>query len=140
MSTIVVPDTERVVRAWLRTLNLAGVIAGRVFFGAPKSVTYPFVDFARIGGTIDRYTPVDTARLSFNCWADDAAGGKAGAFKIAAALAGHLADPSLFSLSESGVTTVIDGGDVVLGPLWRPDEEGHVARYVVDATVTCRVV
>lgn len=136
---IAFPDTEAVVRAWIRSLDLPDV-GGKVFFAIPKRPTFPLVSISRLGDRPDRYTPVDTALISCDVWCNDSHGGKNGAFKIAGLLAAHLNDPAAYTHTSDGVSTVIDGGDVTLGPLWRPDEEAHLARYVVDATITCRVV
>lgn len=133
MPTLALPDVEAAVKAWAKTLALPGV-AGRIFFGHPKNPKYPLVEIARIGGLPDRYAPVDVARISWSVWASD----KQTAIEVARVLAGALADVGAWSYGSGADTCTIDGAEIVLGPLWRPDEEAHLARYIIDSTVTVR--
>lgn len=147
---VVMADAEWVVREWARGLDLDDA-TGRVFFGIPKPrkvqgdpksprVTYPLVTVERIGAGEDLGDlPVDQARISFSVWCDDEHGGKGVAARIARTLASHLKVVTAETVTHptDGVAT-IDGAVLTLGPLWRPDGDAHLARYVVDALFTIR--
>lgn len=128
-------DVEHAVRAWLRDLpELAPTLERRVFFGMPKSPSWPLVIVSRIGGTVDTSdAPIDVPALSFACWGPDGnqsrAIAKDVAYGLRAALLGLVHGSPVGAGFASG-PAVID-----LGPLWLPDRDTGRARYMLDATL-----
>lgn len=132
------PDVEGAVRAWLRTVNL-GPASGLVYFGVPKQPKFPLVVLRRAGGGPQAgYSPVDDARISFDCWADT----KSAASLVARRLLSNIDQLSMVAVAAHHA--VLLGGVILLGPLWRPDTEARTAqglprpRYIVDAQITVR--
>ena len=131
----VVPDAEAVARRWLRAAG--GPWASAVYFAPPQSAPTLYVCLALIGGTVEHELPVSYPAFQFDVWARDnrkrAAGAAAwflvGLLRAVAAEAVTLAD---------GSGAVIDAATVTMGPLWRPDGDAGMARYIVDASLSLR--
>lgn len=138
LPVVVMPDAEAAVRAWVRSLaSLAAPINRRVFFSHPTNPTFPYVMLHQLGAPTDPYLPTSWARMSFDVWADRAAGGKAAASLIARTLAAEIVSLAAWT-GYPGAQ--IDGAEISSGPTWMPDEDAHIARYVVDVVFTIRPV
>jgi hypothetical protein len=111
-------DAEELVRTVLRASERLGLVGGRVFFGVPTSVSYPFVTVSRIGG--QPRGAVDSARLSAQAWGSTK--------KSAADVA-------------KGVVAAVDGmGGQVDSFLWQPAPPDGQPRYIIDFSLDIAAV
>lgn len=138
---IVTTDVEAAIRTWARSLTLdAGPgknATGRVFFATPKDPIFPLVTLRQVGGSPVKDLPINRPQISFTVWAK--AGGKVTARVVADALVDAInALPCGRPMGDNA--TVAYGAEVVLGPVWHPDPEAHLAGYVVDAVFDLRPV
>lgn len=135
MTTAVFADVEGAVRTWLRTVPVVtALVSTRVWFAVPEdSPTYPLVALSRVGGSPQGpETPVDDARLQFDCFGRTKAEAAAVAYAVCGAVHTLRAGTALDS------TAVALSGQVVLGPLFSPDPDDNSPRYIVDAVITIR--
>lgn len=128
-------------RDWARSNALISAVAGtRIYLEVPKDyrqftkdlksdiaatrtaaqAKFPFISVSRIGGAPpSEGTPLDDARISFQCWG--ASGAQAS--QLAAALVS-----AVYARSSA----------VVLSQLYRPDTDSDLPRYVVDVLFKVR--
>lgn len=142
MSVTVLPDTEGALRTYLRAASALG--GRRVEFGTPSGSAECIV-LADVGSTFDLGAPVESALISFACFAsyDPAArkaGTKAQARAIRDALVGVLMDLGTaghVDIPTAEGPTVRLLAAVVTNAQWLPDLTTSPAtpRYVVDALV-----
>lgn len=132
------PDVEGAMRTYLRAAsNVHALVGNRVFFGVPKSPTWPLVTVALAGGIDDPSdAPVDQSLLQIDCWGEineSGTGIKAGATALVNAVRS-----AVWRLNHSTYRTsgcVLHGGAVV-SAVWLPDPDTDRPRYSVTAEVT----
>lgn len=126
-------DVEGPVRAWLRTQSIG--VSDRVFLGLPERCAYPALDMALIDAGIQPgEAPLADAAFTFSAWA--AKGSRSTASDVAFALVSLLlSTPARTPLDD---TLVFMGAEILLGPVFQPDDDGQ-PRYLVDAAITVRV-
>lgn len=134
------PDVEGGVRAYLRAdADVQAALGGsqRVFFGIPKSPTWPLVVVSRVGGGDDLSdAPVDVALIQIDCWGEiDAASGhglKSGCTTLVNAVRS-----ALTAMTDHVATAACRlVGASVQSVVWLPDPSNDRPRYVVTAEVT----
>lgn len=134
------PDVEGGVRAYLRAdADVQAALGGsqRVFFGIPRSPTWPLAVVARVGGGSDSSdVPIDVALVQVDCWGVIDTNGyplKAGAWALVNAVRSalerirervHVSDSC--DLHGAQVTSIV----------WLPDPDNDRPRYSLTAEVT----
>lgn len=124
-------DCELAVRQWTRSLNLPHV-GDQTFMGMPKNPVFPLVTMARVAGTVHPTLPFDRPRIQFDVWAKK----KVDALEAATHLAAEIKD--LQAGTRMGSDVVALDGQVVLGPLFRADDDAGLSRYVLDGQFVLR--
>ncbi len=131
---LVLPDAEHAIRSWLRGCDLGGA-SRKVFFGIPKeppAVPYPLVVLGRVGGSPIDEIDHDDAEMQF----DVLARAKREAALISAALVACVR--GLRMGDRLGDDAVTSGGRIIFGPLWRPEDDRDLSRYVIGARFVLR--
>ncbi len=130
-------DVESLAKAWLITTPAGALVARaggghNVFMAMPTSAPLPAIVLGRIGGAPPSRsdTPIDRARISFDCWATTRAAANAIAYATAAACT-NLAEEGGYTAGSARLLTA-----ELLALLWLPDPESDTPRYVVDALFT----
>jgi hypothetical protein len=126
-------DVEGRVRAWARAnAFVVAEVGTRTFFGFPDGADLPLLTLRRVGGgTDDGEAPIDSARISFECW------GRTKQEAAAAAAAVKSAAESLPAGTPMGADAICYGASVELD-LWLPEPKTDRPRYVVDVVFTVR--
>jgi hypothetical protein len=127
---VTMPDVEALAKAW--ALSIFGV--GKVFLSIPENAPVPVVLMSRVGGGIvpTSDVPVDSARISFQCWGRSRTQAGALAQKLVSEAA-SLADAGGFTSTEFGGRLL--AAEVPLH-VWMPDPSSDIPRYVVDVRFT----
>jgi hypothetical protein len=126
-------DAELIVRTWLRASTVGTLVTQRVFFSVPDPATFPLIVLARVGGMPDHDLPQDRPAFQFDVWSKT---GKREAATIANALAALCRASRMERITSGSTVTRIEEAQVTMGPLWRPDGDAGLARYVIDAQFT----
>lgn len=131
------PDVEGALRTWLREhADIQAVVGRRVFFGVPKSPTWPLITVQRIGGGQDSSeAPVDLALVQLDVWGSIDPSGNGRKAETTAAV--NALRSVLGSVSNrTALTSAVDVfGIEVVSVVWAPDPEDDRPRYVVTAEV-----
>lgn len=129
--------TETLSQAWLATTPVAALVTRgpglyNIFKAMPNAAPLPSVVLSRVGGAPVRGSDMalDTARISFQCWAANRDAAAALALAVVNACE-NLAQVGGFT-HLSGLLLVSE----VVSVLWLPDPESDTPRYVVDALFT----
>lgn len=131
MTLKALPDVEGPIRAWIRSLNLNDV-GSRVFLGLPERCTFPALEMTLIDGGIQPgEVPLADVLMSFNVWGGTRQQAAAIAWALASAVE-SLTAGTTFDSTLAGM-----GGQVVTGPLFRPDPDNK-PRYLLDVALTVR--
>lgn len=136
---LVFTDVEGAVKAWaIAHADINAATSGRVFFGVPSSIdfnstaNFPFITIYRSGGSPKAGpTPLDIARITFDCWGST----KAQAASVATVVVDAV--EKLSAGTQMGASARTVGAETRL-ILWRPDPATNAKRYVVDADFTVR--
>ena len=134
MTTRVMPDAERIVSTYLRSVPaVAGLVADRVYTELPKAGgTFPLARLARIGGG-PTGTPayMDEARISVDIWG----GSKYEARELAATIAAALDEAAGYSAHDGYISSTSPGA-----LRYVPDETFTPTRprYIVDVVINTR--
>lgn len=129
-------DAESGARAWARTLDL-GPASTKVFFGKPRGDSLPraWVEVRRVGGAPEaEIVPVDDVDLQWDVYGAN----KSVAWSIVSAL--ELAVKLLHTGSWFGDHAAVIGTEITLGPVWRPEEDPGLGRYVLGTLIKLRPV
>ncbi len=144
--TYAYPEAEGAVRAWVRSLNIAG-LGQRAFFGIPTKATFPLVVVARVAGRPLRGVPVDRPIIQFDVLGETPVAGQPPKDKMAlSTIANKLVDEaeSLVSGTLIAASVVCLGAEVENGPVWSPNvsRQGVTAdgrsRYTLDIAFKLR--
>lgn len=131
MTVVVMPDAEGAVRAWLRGLSIPA-LGRNVWFGFPKAgAQYPLAIVSRVGGSTDGYAPVDNVWIQIDVYSKSRQEAATVAYRIAAEI-DQLDCGTPMGAASAG------GGWVASGPVWRPDDDRTLSRFVIDARFSLR--
>ncbi len=135
-------EAEGPVRAWGRSLNIAG-LSVRVFFGVPEiEPEFPLLLITRVGGRPVRGgVPMDRALIQFDLLGSTPTGRRPPSDKyalsvIATALASAAESIASGTVMSSGVVCM--GAEVENGPVWSPSPVDGRSRYTLDVSFLLR--
>lgn len=129
-------DAETLVQQWLIDTPAVADLVRRasdglpsIYKAMPRAAPLPSIELYRVGGAPPpgSDTPVDLARLAFECWAGD---------RAAAVAIGQAVVDAVDGLGGSGGWQGPAGrlhAAEVLAVRWLPDPDSDTPRYVVDA-------
>lgn len=124
------PDGEGGAREWARGEQLAG---GLVFFGKPKGARLPrlWLEIQLIDAPPeDEIGSVGDYELQWDAYARTS---KEDAWTLIEAL--ESAIKQLHTGSPFGEKAVVIGTEITLGPLWRPEKDTDIARYLLGTRI-----
>lgn len=126
-------DVEKPVRDWLRGLGTG--VGTRVFLGLPDRCTYPAADLLLLDGGIQAgEAPLADTFWTISIWGGARPAAADAAWELANAVENLVPGTGL----DSPVTVYGMGGQVTLGPVYRPDPDDNRARYLLDIRLTIR--
>lgn len=136
MSLNILPDTERLVRAYLvQVPELTALVGTNISTEQPGNTPAAWVTFTRLGGPSLASLPeaMDIARFQFDAWASD----KATASTIARTLRAALRASTNYTLATVGT---LGGCSIVTDVAWMPDTSRTppTPRYVLTVDVYAR--
>jgi hypothetical protein len=123
-------DADWAAAKWAQTLDLGPLASGKVFIGLPRGEQIPreFVAIHLIDAGVDSDIRGQTMPvIQFDAYGRNKKSAAAIAWRIASAVV------NLVSGQRFAPGVACNGGDVTLGPLWRPNEKAEFARYLVGA-------
>lgn len=136
MVTIAIPDTDLVVREWLRTVTAVTtlVASGRIDMGTVADTADPSIAVTRVGGGDDASeAPVDVALIQIECWSGSSPS------RTQAAAVKNAVRNALKTLRDATVgTTLLTGGAQVVSDLFVPDPANDRPRYVLTVSFNAR--
>jgi len=136
VSLYLLPDTERLVRAYLvQVAELTALVGTNISTEQPGNLASAWITFTRLGGPALASLPeaMDIARFQFDAWATD----KATANSIARTLRAALRSSTNYTLATVGT---LGGCSIVTDLAWQPDTSRTppTPRYVLTVDIYAR--